>query len=57
MRRMPSARSDVGTKALIAFGLYMIPFLAMFVFLAPLTYGTPGYVPCHLCQTPLLTIY
>lgn len=42
MRRMPTARSDVGTKALVAAGLYMIPFIAMFIFMAPLTYGTPG---------------
>jgi dolichyl-phosphate-mannose--protein O-mannosyl transferase len=52
MRRMPSARSDVGTRALIAFGLYMIPLLAMFVFLAPLTYGTPGYVFFPLFKRP-----
>lgn len=54
MRKMPTARSDVGTKALIAAGLYMIPFLAMFVFLAPLSYGTPGYVLEILVRTNLL---
>ena len=56
MRRMPSARSDVGTRALIAFGLYMIPLFAMFVFLAPLTYGTPGYVLLHFVQVALLNL-
>lgn len=44
MRRMPTAISDVGLKAWIAFGVWMVPYLGIFVFLAPLTYGTPGYV-------------
>ncbi|KAG9053935.1 hypothetical protein FS842_006722 [Serendipita sp. 407] len=42
MRRMPTTHSDVGVKAIIAAGIYMIPYLAMFIFMAPLTYGTPG---------------
>ncbi|KAG8809776.1 hypothetical protein FRC17_003259 [Serendipita sp. 399] len=42
MRRMPTTYSDVGQKAIIAAGIYMIPYLAMFLFMAPLTYGTPG---------------
>lgn len=42
MRRMPTAHSDVGMKAAIAAGVFMIPYLGMFVFMAPLTYGTPG---------------
>lgn len=42
MRRMPTTRSDVGTKAVIAAAVFMLPYLGMFVFMAPLTYGTPG---------------
>ena len=44
MRRMPAARSDVGKNAWVAVGVYLIPFIAMFAFLAPLTYGIPEYV-------------
>jgi dolichyl-phosphate-mannose-protein mannosyltransferase len=55
MRRMPVARSDVGMKAMIAAGIYMIPFFGMFFFLSPLTYGTPGYVSSYLSIWLLFT--
>jgi len=41
MRRMPTARSDVGKNAWAMVAVYLIPLIAMFVFLAPLTYGIP----------------
>jgi hypothetical protein len=44
MRRMPAARSDVARNAWVVVGVYLVPFIAMFVFLAPLTYGIPEYV-------------
>src|SRR5258706_11547620 len=44
MRRMPAARSDVGRNAWVVVGVYLVPLIAMFVFLAPLTYGIPEYV-------------
>jgi dolichyl-phosphate-mannose-protein mannosyltransferase len=57
MRRMPTARSDIGMKAVIAAGIYMIPLLGMFFFLAPLTYGTPGYVSSYLSDRLLFMTF
>lgn len=57
MRRMPTAVSDIGMKAIIAAGIYMVPYLAMFFFMAPLTYGTPGYVVKYRIYFNILTNY
>ncbi len=45
----PKARTyaDIGLKGPIIFVVFCIVLFSMFVFLAPLTYGTPGYVLLH----------
>jgi dolichyl-phosphate-mannose-protein mannosyltransferase len=43
-RLRPSQYSDIGVKGLVFLGLFSFLMFFMFVFLAPLTYGTPGYV-------------
>jgi dolichyl-phosphate-mannose-protein mannosyltransferase len=43
-RRRPPQWAELGTKAPIIVVLYFITLLIAFVYLAPLTYGTPGYV-------------
>ena len=43
-RRRPPQWAELGTKAPIIVVVYFIVLLIAFVYLAPLTYGTPGYV-------------
>lgn len=43
-RRRPREYTDLGVKAVIAIVVFNLVFVFMFVFLSPLTYGTPGYV-------------
>lgn len=40
----PSQYSDIGIKGPIILVLFSFILFLMFVFIAPLTYGTPGYV-------------
>jgi dolichyl-phosphate-mannose-protein mannosyltransferase len=42
LRPRPSTYSDLGLKGPITVALYMVPLVCMFVYMAPLTYGTPG---------------
>ncbi|KII87353.1 glycosyltransferase family 39 protein [Plicaturopsis crispa FD-325 SS-3] len=41
-KRKPRTYSDLGTKGPIAVGVFAVILFAMFVYMAPLTYGTPG---------------
>lgn len=43
-RLKPSTYADVGTKGPIIVGLFVVAMFVMFCYIAPLTYGTPGYV-------------
>lgn len=43
-RLRPSQYSDIGLKGPVFLCLFTFVMFFMFVFLAPLTYGTPGYV-------------
>lgn len=43
-RPQPRQYADVGTKGPIILGVFALVMFAMFVYIAPLTYGTPGYV-------------
>jgi dolichyl-phosphate-mannose-protein mannosyltransferase len=43
-RLRPRQYSDLGTQALVAMLAFVVIFIAMFLFIAPLTYGTPGFV-------------
>ena len=43
-RLKPSTYADVGMKGPIIVGLFVIAMFVMFCYIAPLTYGTPGYV-------------
>lgn len=36
--------ADLGVKGPVLAGIFAILMFAMFVYMAPLTYGTPGYV-------------
>ena len=48
-RLRPTQHSDIGVKGPIIVVLFGLVMFSMFAFLAPLTYGTPGYVPkCDL---------
>lgn len=38
----PATYADVGTKGPIILGIFALVMFALFVYLAPLTYGTPG---------------
>jgi len=40
--RRPRQWSDIGVKGPVIFGVFTFFLFLMFVFLAPLTYGTPG---------------
>lgn len=43
-RRHPRMHTDIGSKAVAFMGGYVLLLAGLFVFIAPLTYGTPGYV-------------
>ena len=47
-RPQPRTYADVGTKGPIIVGVFALVMFALFVYIAPLTYGTPGYVFSHL---------
>jgi dolichyl-phosphate-mannose--protein O-mannosyl transferase len=52
-RLRPSQYADVGYKGLAIFAVYSFILFMMFIFIAPLTYGTPGYVYSdHLSMVP-----
>lgn len=44
IKAQPRSYADVGTKGPIVVGIFALIMFALFVYLAPLTYGTPGYV-------------
>jgi dolichyl-phosphate-mannose-protein mannosyltransferase len=41
-RRQPRTYADLGTKGVIIVGAFMVAMLMMYVYMAPLTYGSPG---------------
>ena len=41
-RARPSQYADLGTKGVVGLGVVTVAMIVMFVFLSPLTYGTPG---------------
>jgi dolichyl-phosphate-mannose-protein mannosyltransferase len=41
-RGRPSQYSDIGVKGVVIFGVFTLMLFALFVYIAPLTYGTPG---------------
>lgn len=44
MKIHPRQYSDIGLKGPVIFAVFSLMLFLMFVFIAPLTYGTPGYV-------------
>ena len=46
MRVRARVYSDLGSKSWVVYAAYMVFLVGMFLFIAPLTYGTPGYVFC-----------
>lgn len=44
-RLRPKSKAKVGRKSLIVFGALSLAVVGTFVFLSPLTYGKPGWVP------------
>ncbi|KAG6821448.1 hypothetical protein H0H93_010172 [Arthromyces matolae] len=53
-RARPSQYSDIGIKGPVIFVIFCILMLAMFIFIAPLTYGTPGPTSGASNQSPCL---
>ena len=47
--------AELGTRGPAIVALSFIALLAAFVYIAPLTYGTPGYVPFTLIDLKMLT--
>lgn len=43
-RMQPMQYADLGVKGPTLVGIFVVVMFAMFVYIAPLTYGTPGYV-------------
>ena len=41
-RLRPAQHSDIGPKALISVSVFTVGMIMMFLYIAPLTYGTPG---------------
>lgn len=52
----PSQYSDIGLKGPVIFVVFSILMFAMYVYLAPLTYGTPGYATSFFVVKILLTV-
>jgi len=42
-RMQPTQYADLGVKGPALVGVFAVVMFAMFVYVAPLTYGTPGY--------------
>jgi dolichyl-phosphate-mannose-protein mannosyltransferase len=60
-RRRPSQWAELGTRGPIIVGGFFFALLFAYVYLAPLTYGTPGYVSflyavCYFCLSHLRTM-
>jgi len=51
----PSQYSDIGLKGPVIFVFFSLLMFIMFVYIAPLTYGTPGYVSQSCSQRTMLT--
>ena len=47
--------ADVGMKGPIIVGFFVLIMFALFMYIAPLTYGTPGYASCSTLQPTILT--
>jgi hypothetical protein len=47
--------AELGTRGPVIVVAYFIALFAAFVYMAPLTYGTPGYVPFRLINCKMLT--
>lgn len=43
-RMQPTQYADLGVKGPALVGVFAVVMFAVFVYIAPLTYGTPGYV-------------
>lgn len=43
-RMQPAQYADLGVKGPVLAGVFAVVMFTMFVYVAPLTYGTPGYV-------------
>ena len=43
----PSTYADLGMRGPIFVGVFSVILFVMFIYMAPLTYGTPGYVLLH----------
>lgn len=43
-RMQPTQYADLGVKGPALLGIFAVVMFAMLVYVAPLTYGTPGYV-------------
>lgn len=54
-RHRPSQYSDIGIKGPIFLSLFGFMLFMMFLFIAPLTYGTPGYVLTAYTKSQSLT--
>ena len=54
-RPQPAQTADVGMKGPIVVGVFALLMFGLFVYISPLTYGTPGYV-CPLCNTPFKSL-
>lgn len=44
-RMQPTQYADLGVKGPTLVGIFAVVMFTMFVYIAPLTYGAPGYVP------------
>lgn len=55
-RLRPHTRSDIGAPAAASAGIFCLVMFAALVFLAPLTYGTPGYAEI-VYSLPHLKVY
>lgn len=56
VRHKKFEHADIGLKGPIIVVIFAVLLFVMFAFMAPLTYGTPGYVfrcECGACHLPL----
>lgn len=53
-RPQPAQRADIGAKGPVVVGLFALLMFGLYVYIAPLTYGTPGYVVCLLVLRTVL---
>lgn len=54
-RPKPETKADLGLRTVVIVGVFALLMFGMFAYIAPLTYGTPGYAPPYFSSSCIHT--